>query len=296
MTDSKIVLSSVHILLTYKCDSECDHCFVWSSPHAPGTMSIHQITEILKQATDLKSVNSVYFEGGEPFLFYPIMLKGIELAKQSGFDAGIVSNAYWAEDEDDARLWLKPLANLGVADLSLSADDYHGEDESDRRVANATRAAELLGIDVGVLRVKSVDGCAANDAGDVFFRGRAAVKLAEKVPFRGSSTLTSCPEEPPDIERVHIDAYGNVLFCQGISIGNINNRPLKAIIEQLTPERHEFIGPLARGGPAALAEELSIRVEEHYADACHMCYDIRCKLRAEGRFIEALQPDQSYGD
>jgi len=25
-------LSSLHVLLTYQCNYECDHCFVWGSP------------------------------------------------------------------------------------------------------------------------------------------------------------------------------------------------------------------------------------------------------------------------
>lgn len=294
-------LSSVHILLTYKCDGECDHCFVWSGPQAPGTMSLRQVAEVVRQAAEVKSVSSLYFEGGEPFLFYPVLLKGIEIARQGGFEVGIVSNAYWAEDEDDAELWLKPIADLGISDLSLSTDDYHGEDESARRVANAKRAAERLGIDVSVLRVKRLEGSVENnmagdDAGAVFFRGRAAVKLADKVPLKERSTLTSCPEEPPNISRVHVDAYGNVQFCQGICIGNINEKPLRTIISELSVDEHPFIGPLARGGPVALADEHSVKMEDGYADACHMCYDVRCRLRAQGRFPEALSPGQTYGD
>ena len=296
-----IELKGVHLLLTYKCDGECDHCFVWSGPMAPGTMTLSHVAEIIRQASEVESVDSVYFEGGEPFLFYPLLLKGVELARQAGFDVGIVSNAYWAESEEDAVLWLKPIVDLGIADLSLSTDDYHGEEESARRVANASAAAKRLGVEVGVMRVKQVDACCAekdatDDAGNVFFRGRAAVKLADKVPFASSQSFTECPEEPPNIGRVHIDAYGHVLFCQGISIGNVNEMPLKQIISRFSPENHPLIGPLTREGPLGLAREQSVLVDEQYADACHMCYDIRCRLRAEGRFKEELLPDQAYGE
>ena len=300
MNEDAVELKSVHLLLTYKCDGECDHCFVWSSPHSPGTMTLAQMDEILRQASEISSVDAAFFEGGEPFLFYPLLLKGVELAEDRGFDAGIVSNAYWAEDADDAILWLEPLAERGLSSLSLSADDYHGEKESARRVANAKRAAERLGIEVGVLRVKRLDvgadAASEDDAGDVYFRGRAAVKLVDKVQLKAASSMTSCPEEPPNISRVHVDAYGNVLFCQGISLGNLNDVPLKTMFSGLAPMSHPFIGPLASGGPAALSEALSVRAEEVYADACHMCYDIRCKLRSEGRFASVLQPDQLYGE
>ena len=289
------------MLLTYKCDGECDHCFVWSGPMAPGTMTLAKIAEILRQAAEIESVDSVYFEGGEPFLFYPVLLKGVEMAREAGFEVGIVSNAYWAESEDDAQLWLGPLASLGIADLSLSTDDYHGAEESARRVANASAAAKRLGMEVGVMRVKQVEGCAvdegaADDAGAVFFRGRAVEKLADKVPFANSSTFTKCPEEPPNIGRVHIDAYGNVLFCQGISIGNVNELTLRQIISRLSADGHPLIDSLIREGPLGLAKDHSVQVNEGYADACHMCYDVRCRLRAEKRFMDSLQPDQAYGE
>ncbi len=301
MAGHGIELKSVHLLLTYKCDGECDHCFVWSNPYAPGTMRLSQVEDIISQAAKVDSVDSVYFEGGEPFLFYPIMLKGVEMAKAKGLDVGIVSNAYWAESVDDAELWLKPLADLGMSDLSLSTDDYHGGAESAMRVANAAEAAKRLGIPAGVLRTRCVEDLTRsdskdNEAGAVLFRGRAAVKLVDKVPWVSGATLTACPEEPPNISRVHVDAYGNVLFCQGISVGNINDASLKNIFSEFVPEKHPIIGPLIRGGPATLAKELSLVREEGYADACHMCYDLRCRLRSTGRLTEVLLPDQAYGD
>jgi hypothetical protein len=134
-----------------------------------------------------------------------------------------------------------------------------------------------------------------DDRGDLYFRGRAASKLAKEVEGRDWRTLTSCPEEPPNISRVHVDSFGNVQFCQGITIGNLWKKPLKRIMYDLDPEGHPIIGPLIRGGPAALSRELGIRPRRKYADQCHMCYEIRCALRAKGRFDDVLTPDQAYG-
>ena len=33
-------LSGLHLLLTYKCNYECDHCFVWGGPSQKGTMAV----------------------------------------------------------------------------------------------------------------------------------------------------------------------------------------------------------------------------------------------------------------
>ena len=45
-------LEGLHILLTYQCTSECDHCFVWGSPRQTGTLTFAQIEQILGQAKD----------------------------------------------------------------------------------------------------------------------------------------------------------------------------------------------------------------------------------------------------
>ena len=91
-------LTGLHMLLTYQCNLECDHCFVWGSPWQSGTMTLRNVRNILQQAEDLGTVKWVYFEGGEPFLYYAVLLKGIQEAASMGFQGGIVSKGYRATD------------------------------------------------------------------------------------------------------------------------------------------------------------------------------------------------------
>ncbi len=37
-------LTSLHLILTYQCTFECDHCFVWGSPWQEGTMQLQGCT------------------------------------------------------------------------------------------------------------------------------------------------------------------------------------------------------------------------------------------------------------
>ncbi len=117
------MLEGIHFLLTYTCNFGCDHCFVYSSPSAKGTFSLQQIRLVLQEAKKL-GVKWVYFEGGEPFLFYPLMVEGIRIASSMGFKVGVVTNAYWATTVEDAKLWLASLRNL-VSDISISDDSFH---------------------------------------------------------------------------------------------------------------------------------------------------------------------------
>ena len=52
-------LTWLHLLLTYQCNLECDHCFVWGGQWQEGTMSLPQIRDILQQAKDLGTVSSM---------------------------------------------------------------------------------------------------------------------------------------------------------------------------------------------------------------------------------------------
>ncbi|MEW6747944.1 MAG: hypothetical protein AB1486_34935 [Planctomycetota bacterium] len=58
---------------------------------------------MLDEARKIPSVQWIYFEGGEPFLYYPILIEGSRIAKEMGFKTGLVTNAYWATTEGDAR-------------------------------------------------------------------------------------------------------------------------------------------------------------------------------------------------
>src|SRR5512132_775820 len=99
-------LTGLHILLTYQCTYECEHCFVWGSPRQRGVLSIEQVQAILGQAKDA-GVDSIYFEGGEPFLYYAVLAKGVQLAAEMGFSVGIVSNGYWASSVENATEHLR---------------------------------------------------------------------------------------------------------------------------------------------------------------------------------------------
>jgi pyruvate-formate lyase-activating enzyme len=134
-------LSGLHLLLTYQCTFECDHCFVWGSPWQSGTMRLTDVREMLQQAEVLGTVERIYFEGGEPFLYYPVLIRCIEEAAARGFQVGIVTNSYWATEVEDARAWLQPLQEL-IQDLSVSSDLYHWDEMLSRHVRNAEEAAD----------------------------------------------------------------------------------------------------------------------------------------------------------
>jgi MoaA/NifB/PqqE/SkfB family radical SAM enzyme len=298
-----VKITGLHLLLTYECNLRCDHCFVWGSPGQSGVMKFRTLQEILDQARQMGTVEWIYFEGGEPFLHYGLLLSGAQLATAQGFSVGMVSNAFWATSPtspEQALTRLRPLAGI-VQDLSISTDAYHGGAVSDALARNAVLAAEELHIPVGVIRIappgqgEAADGQIPPGESAVVYRGRAAERLATQVEHFPPGQFTTCPHEnlrKPG--RVHLDPLGYVHICQGISLGNFLQRPLSEIFEDIEPDEHAILGPLLRGGPAELTRAYGVTCDPGYADACHLCYSARCALRQ--RFPEELAPDQMYGD
>ena len=263
---------------------ECDHCFVWGSPRTTGTMSIDDVRAIVHQAHEIPDIRRICFEGGEPFLYYPLLARAVAESHEAGYDVGIVTNGYWAASVADALLWLRPLEGT-VSALSVSLDLFHGDDSSSRRSENVTIAARKLGMPVHVI--------ATSDA-TVMYRGRAATKLARGRARECWEGFSRCPHENlADPGRVHVDPFGNVHVCQGISIGNVFETGLKRICDTYEPEQHPIVGPLIRGGPAELVRSYDLAHQADYVDACHLCYTARVALR--DRFPRTLTPDQAYG-
>lgn len=292
-------LTGVHLLLTFQCNYECEHCFVWGSPWQRGTMTLASVEAILEQSRALETVEWIYFEGGEPFLYYPILRQGVERAHAMGFKAGIVSNGYWATSVEDAKAWLEPLVGK-VDDLSISDDRFHGS-ERDQAADRARLAAEALGIPVGTISVahkaqngERLRGQLPQGTSGVMYRGRAAVRLAPEARRVGCLEFIGCPHEDlREPGRVHVDPFGNIHVCQGIVIGNVFETPLAEICASYDPDTHPIVGPLLDGGPTELAVRYGLASSERYADGCHLCYDCRVALR--DRFPDELRPNAIYG-
>jgi len=260
-------------------------------------MTIASVRHLLRQAKRVESIEWVYFEGGEPFLHYPLLVEAVAEARAMGFRVGVVSNGFWARDKRRAMARLAPLAGL-VDDLSISSDSFHCPSGTCPGPASARSAAEELEIPSIALSVHpltdTVRGAGGNGGYPVLYRGRAAEKLAERCSLRPWSDFDSCVNEDlVDPGRVHVDPFGNMYVCQGICLGNLFRISLKGLLDSCSLETSPVIGPLVSGGPAELVRAYELSHEQAYADSCHLCYVARRSLRS--RFPGILTPDQAYG-
>ncbi len=297
------MITGIHFLLTYICNFECDHCFLYCGPNSEGTFTLNELRQVHEEMGKIGTIKMVYYEGGEPFLFYPLMLEGIKMSSERGFKTGVVTNSYWSISDEDAELWLKPLLNLGISDVSISNDAFHHGESKENPATRALAALKRLRMSGGDICIEkpTIDMDKTQEKGEpvigggAMFRGRAAEKLIDKgLPTKHWEEFTKCPYE--DLEnpsRVHLDPFGNVHLCQGLSMGNMWKTPLSKLVKNYNANNHPICYPLVKGGPALLAKTHKVHHEEYFVDACHFCYTVRLALLDQ--FPEYLTPKQVYG-
>ena len=221
------MLTGIHFLLTYQCNLECDHCFLYCSPESKGTFTIDHIKSILDDLKNIESIDRICFEGGEPFLYYSLLKECIKLASTMGYESAIESNAFWATTVEDAKSKLEPLVKLGLSFLEVSDDAFHHDGKTAK---NAITAAEKIGLNVSSICVEKARLIANNQhvkgepiySGGPKLRGRAIDKLTKEMPLKSWEDFNTCPHEDlKDPGRVHIDSYGNVHLCQGLLMGSL---------------------------------------------------------------------------
>ena len=298
------MLTGIHFILTYTCNFECDHCFLYCSPRSQGTFTIEQVSKVLDQACNIGTVEWIYFEGGEPLLYYPLLMESVRRATRHGFKVGVVTNAYGAISRQDAELWIRPLAESGLAHLSVSNDSFHYGQKRENPAAVAYAVAEALGVDTSQICIETPTVLPPDPmtgdkgrpvvGGGAMFRGRAVDTLTDRLPLRPWEELVQCPYEDLDApSRVHVDPFGHVHVCQGISIGNLWTAPLSEIIAHYRPDAHPICGPILRGGPAELLRQAGAAPAAGYVDECQLCYLTRRAVIDKHAIY--LAPKQVYG-
>jgi len=181
-------------------------------------------------------------------------------------------------------------------------DHFHHGDTKKSPGQIAAQAANELGMTVNTICIEKPSIIHPDDhprgepvyAGGPKIRGRAVETLVKDLPTRPWEELTECKiEDLKNPGRVHIDPFGNVHVCQGLSMGNYLEISLAEVLNTYDPDSHPVCGPLLKGGPAALAKKYNVPHAERYVDECHFCSDL-CKSLVE-IFPQYLTPRRVYG-
>lgn len=309
-----MAISGLHLLVTYKCNARCRHCFLFAGPERSGIMSSDFALRLVREAADIPRLDHIFIEGGEPFLYPNLMLDIVKAADEHGLWVGALSNGFWAVSADRARDVLAPLAAAGLKSLSVSTDAWHQEFVPRDRPLMAAEVALELGIDTDVMVCGPADGSqramaqhevevieaalssVSVSSGGVRCRGRAATTMLDDGQ-ESWNTLTQCRESLTRPGRVHVGPNGEVHLCQGLLLGErAEARSLAQVLSGYAAGDHPLAARLSAGGPAELArfaQSFGWRPRGLYGDSCDLCFDVRAHLRS--RFPHLIGPPEMFG-
>ena len=275
--------------------------------------------------------HGLHFTGGEPFLNYDLLCRGVEIATELGIPSTFVeTNCFWCSDSRTVRGRLKELKNKGMVGIMISVNPFYLEFVPFERTRLCIECSlEVFGSNVDVYQVEyyrrfmqlgitdrvplqkylEMDGSDAFLRGVEFFmQGRAPYALPQVLEGGGGEIFglaapedffgQRCTPSPARSWHNHFDNYGNYVpgYCGGISYGDV--RELGELLNQgVDPAGKPILSFIMEEDIEGLfhfAEERGYSPASHgYCSRCHLCTDIRKYLAETGNFAE-LQPREFY--
>jgi hypothetical protein len=137
------------VIYSLRCNLECGHCNVSSSPRRKERLTLEEALEVLRDGAALGK-RHVTFSGGEIFLYYKDLVVMVAEAGGLGYEVDVETNAFFATTPEAAVAKLRPLAASGLRGMCLSCDAYHLDSFGLERPINAYRAGVALDLLVEV--------------------------------------------------------------------------------------------------------------------------------------------------
>jgi MoaA/NifB/PqqE/SkfB family radical SAM enzyme len=118
------------IMLTNQCTAFCPHCATSSSPEDKSLLQQKRVYSLIDEAHQLSKNQkrfSICFTGGEPFLYFDQLVKGIDNANKKKAIVTCVTNGFWATSKKETRDKLNRLKKAGLSLIALSCDLFHSQ-------------------------------------------------------------------------------------------------------------------------------------------------------------------------
>jgi len=316
---------SAGILLTYRCNAACAHCYENSGPRKRAVMPVEHLRELLREFKKLGFTGrDLHFAGGEPFFDYKHLIACFNVAREEGMLplGKLETNGFWCKSDNLARERMTEIKSFGIGTLLVSCDPFHQEFVPIETVQRAERIGnEVFG--EGVVRIGPRDffedpidmmSLTEQEKTDVFrdviearpmrMIGRAATALSHLVENYPKEEFAKarCGRKLLWKRSIHVDPHGNVFpsVCAGIAIGNTMKTPLSKIYEDFDIRDHPMVQTLVERGPLPLAEE-AIQAgfadkKEGYSSKCNLCHEARSFFWQSGMYREEVAPEEAYVD
>lgn len=289
------------LTLGYRCNMLCKSCFIGDKLFDDKTaLTYEEAIQIIESAARLQTIRSVAFVGGEPFVYYKLMLRiAAYVHRHYRCPLNVTTNGSWAKTHNSTRRLLDPLHDLGLGWLMLSLDQYHLEFGAIDQASNCLERALELDINTSVQVIRRKGAPRAKDFCEAL-KGRLDVSRVQWIEnpcsaIGNAKTMLRAEdlEWHEDIppggcnagEILNIQPDGEIKPCCGaglmskrLSLGNAKHQMVHEQVHRA--EADSLINCLiANQGPRGLARLLRDAgrgdlVDRHapFTDACHACH------------------------
>lgn len=281
-------------------------------PRRPDCIDNYLATDIVRKVGKKYGPKSIMTFGGEPLL-YP---KTVSAIHRKATDVGIpirdiITNGFWSKNIEEIRVIANELAESGVNNVAISVDCFHQEFIPLDIVKITAKSLLRAGIpnirwnpcwlvsrehdnpydrrtkaileELKVLPIKEDEG------NKVQPEGRAILWLKDFLPPRNRIPKGKCGDLPyterlDRISSISVEPNGDISICKDFSIGNASRSDIIDILENYDPFKIPETRTIIEDGVEGLmvlAMGKGVELDpEGYYSICHMCSDIRRRLRA----------------
>lgn len=310
-TENTSCLSTIGLLLTYRCTIHCPHCSVEAGPGRKEKMALGSALGWIDEIAAYRDgcIRSIELTGGEPFFDLQTLALVSDHAMNAGLSVTAATNAGWAGTLEQAILTLNELP--GIRKISIGTDVYHQQFIPDGHIHNAVIAAELLG------RRYDITVTTDNEKDD---RYRKIIERLERIVDRGlirtrvtqpvgralkparsckrmfspEPSSTSCGSSVPLILP-----DGRIIACSGpitanyepspLNLGNLRRESLSSILERA--ESNPLLHLIRVWGPHRMVSLLQSRGHGELLPKEYLCgssCDICSRILFDKRIAEIL--------
>ena len=291
-----MIYKQLALMLTDKCTAACAFCGLRCNQKNDQVISFEFAKRVIDEVVEMGTFERIGLSGGEVFIYPDLVKQILEYAKEKGIERRTVAtNGFWGGWSDEKLDEVLSGMKDCLTEVAFSHDAFHAEYVKSENIYRAIRFLSKYDIKFSV-HVADVYGdkgagpfLASLDDYVFYMHYKlyplAAMGNAENLPdeiFVRAQNWDQTVCYPEGILSVHCNGSVYPCCCPGVfdtgfNLGNINDKPLKEILNN--SEGMRYINVMA--DPVRFVkmlkyanEELGINVPEKAVNGCELCYKV----------------------
>lgn len=299
------------IMITNRCTAFCPHCATSSSPEDKSLLQQKRVYSLIDEGYQLSKNQkrfSICFTGGEPFLYFDLLMKWVDYANKKKAIVSCVTNGFWATSKKETRDKISRLKNAGLSSIALSYDLFHSQYipfDNIRRILIATQDYGIkIAIKNTILKGSPRAGDILKKVEDIIINRSISMDETLCLPLGRGKNISPdkflysevFPQQKcRGIGVFTISAKGNLYPCctpdwpDLLCLGNIYSKTLS---ELMAKARSSYLFSILRKeGPyyfVPFLQKAGFDLSKRYfINSCHLCNEILklCKRDKEAHKI-----------